>query len=179
MKSLGTRSRFHIWEQDMYLGRRGCRHMSAVCRTLVSCPAGKIGGKILRFFGSVQTWTLDCGLDHGLDCGLDCGFGSHGWIRAGITPEPYKLWTWHVHHWIQQRLRYKRMCRILWQSHQIWSYGPLKSTTFHRFGWCGWAPEVNHISSIWLVWVNSCWHNYLPNPTSYGHETCIIGYNKD
>ena len=23
MKGLGTRSRFHVWERDMYLGRRG------------------------------------------------------------------------------------------------------------------------------------------------------------
>ena len=21
-----------------------------------------------------------------------------------------------------------------------------------------WAPEVNHISWIWFVWVNLCWH---------------------
>ena len=34
-----------------------------------------------------------------------------GWLICGtITPEPYKLWTWDLHHWIQQRLRFKRIC---------------------------------------------------------------------
>ena len=51
-----------------------------------------------------------------------------------------------------------------WQPHQIWSYGPLKSTIFHGFGSLG--------------WILACWP-YLPNPTSYGHETCTIGYSKD
>ena len=38
------------------------------------------------------------------------GFGL-GWLICGtITPEPYQLWTWDLHHWIQQRLRFKRIC---------------------------------------------------------------------
>ena len=150
------------------------------------------------------------------------GFGLRGWIRAGISPEPYKLWTWNLHHWIQQRWGFKRMCRNI-----VTTPSDLEL----------WAPEVNRISWIWLVWVNSCWHisrtlqatdtetctigyskywglkgcveilwqphqiwsygpinqlrfmdlvrmgefvlAYLPNPTSYGHETCTIGYSKD
>ena len=30
---------------------------------------------------------------------------------TGISPKPYKLWTWDLYHWIQQRLRFKRLCR--------------------------------------------------------------------
>jgi len=30
-----------------------------------------------------------------------------------------------------------------------------------------------------LVRVGEFMLAYLPNPTSYGHETCTIGYNKD
>ena len=58
------------------------------------------------------------------------GFGL-GWLICGtISPEPYKLWTWDLYHWIQQRLRFKRMLEILWQPHQVWSYEPLNSTMF-------------------------------------------------
>jgi len=40
------------------------------------------------------------------------GFGL-GWLICGtISPEPYKLWTWDLHHWIQQRLRFKRICGV-------------------------------------------------------------------
>ena len=71
------------------------------------------------------------------------GFGSRGWIRAGISPEPYKLWAWDLHHWMQQRLRFKRMCR-----NTVTTPSDLEL----------WAPEVDHISWSWLVRVNSCWH---------------------
>jgi len=29
-----------------------------------------------------------------------------GWLICGTFPEPYKLWTWYLYHWIQQRLRF-------------------------------------------------------------------------
>ena len=61
------------------------------------------------------------------------GFGSRGWICADISPEPYKLWTWNLHLWIQQRLRFKRMRRNV-----VTTPSDLEL----------WAPEVNHISWI-------------------------------
>jgi len=34
------------------------------------------------------------------------GFGL-GWLICGTrSPEPYKLWTWDLYHWIQQRLKF-------------------------------------------------------------------------
>jgi len=41
-----------------------------------------------------------------------------------------------------------------------------------------WAPEVNHYFMD-LVRVGEFVLAYLPNPTSYEHETCTIGYSKD
>ena len=43
-----------------------------------------------------------------------------------------------------------------------------------------WTPEVSPVSwiNIWFGWVDSS-VPYLPNLTTYGHETCIIGYSKD
>ena len=61
------------------------------------------------------------------------GFGLCGWICGGISPEPYKLCTWDLHHWIQERLRFKGCVNILWQPHHIWSYGLIKLAMFHGF----------------------------------------------
>jgi len=83
----------------------------------------------------LELWTPESTIFH--------GFGSRGWICAGISSEPYKLWTWDLHHWIQQRLRFKSMCRNIVTTP---SYLEL------------WAPEFNHITWIWFVWVNLCWH---------------------
>ena len=91
------------------------------------------------------------------------GFGSHGWICAGISPKPYKLWTWHLHHWIQQRLRFKRMCRNIVTT-------PLDLEL--------WTRQVSHVSWIWFGWVVS-WCHISRTWKTYGHETCTIGYSKD
>ena len=63
------------------------------------------------------------------------GFGSRGWIRAGISPEPYKLWTWDLHHWIQQRLKFKRMCRNI-----VTTPSDLEL----------WTREISYVSWIWF-----------------------------
>ena len=65
------------------------------------------------------------------------GFGSRGWIRAGISPEPYKLWTWDLHHWIQQRLRFKRVCRNI-----VTTPSDLEL----------WTREISYVSRIWFMW---------------------------
>ena len=51
----------------------------------------------------------------------------------------------------------KGCVKVLWQPHQIWSYGPVKSAIFHGLVWVGWFVVP-----------------YLLNPTSYGHETCTM-----
>ena len=71
------------------------------------------------------------------------GFGSHGWIRASISPEPFKVWTWQLHNWIQQRLRFKRMCRNI-------------VTTLLDLEL--WTPEFSYVSWIWFRWVDSWCH---------------------
>ena len=71
------------------------------------------------------------------------GFGSCGWIRAGISPEPYKLWTWDLRHWIQQRLMFKRMCR-----NTVTTPSDLEL----------WTREISYVSWIWFMWLNLCWH---------------------
>ena len=65
------------------------------------------------------------------------GFGSGGWICAGISPKPYKLWTWDWYHWIQQRLRFKRMYRtvVTTPSHPM---DPWNQLCFKDLVWVGW-----------------------------------------
>ena len=90
------------------------------------------------------------------------GFGSRGWICAGISPEPYKLRTWDLHHWIQQRLTFGRMCKSI-----VITPSDLEL----------WTREISYVSWIGLGWLICA--PYLLNPTSYGHETCTVGYSKD
>jgi len=46
----------------------------------------------------LELWTREISYVSWIWFGLvDCGT---------ITPEPYTLWTWDLHHWIQQRLRF-------------------------------------------------------------------------
>ena len=71
------------------------------------------------------------------------GFSLCGWICAGIFPKPYKLWTWDLHHWIQQRLRFKMMCRNI-----VTTPSDLKL----------WTHEISYVQWIWFAWVNLCWH---------------------
>ena len=33
-------------------------------------------------------------------------FGLRGWIRVALSQERHMLWTWDLHHWIQQRLKF-------------------------------------------------------------------------
>ena len=88
-----------------------------------------------------------------------------GWLICGtISLEPYKLWTWDLYHWIQQRLTFKRMCRNI-----VTTPSDVKL----------WTHEISHVSWIWFGLVDLRYHNYLLNPTSYRHETCTIGYSKD
>ena len=91
------------------------------------------------------------------------GFGSCGWIRAGLSPKAYILWTWDLHHWIQQRLTFKR------KDVQKYCDNPI------RFGAMG--REISYVSWIWHV--GEFVLAYLLNATSYGHENCTIGYSKD
>jgi len=115
------------------------------------------------------------------------GFGLDWLICGTISPEPYKLWTWDVHHWIQQRLRFKRMLEILWQSHQIWSYGPVKSAMFHGFGldWliCGtispepyklWTWDLHHWIQQRLRFKKMC-RNIVTTPSDL--ELCAPEFN--
>ena len=53
---------------------------------------------------------------------------------------------------------------IPWQPHQIWSYGP----------WRLCQPYFRD-----LVRVGEIMLAYLPNPTSYGHDTYTTGYSHD
>jgi len=127
------------------------------------------------------------------------GFGSHPWIRASVSPEPYKLWPWLLHHWIQQRLRFKRMCRNivtttsdleLW-THEASGFGsggsihgaispePNNLWTWDLHHWIQqrlkfkricrntvttpsdlelWTREVSYISWIWFGWVSLWCH---------------------
>ena len=71
------------------------------------------------------------------------GFGLGWLICVTISPEPYKLWTWDLHHWIQQRLTFKRMCR-----NTVTTPSDLEL----------WAREISYVSWIWFMWVNLCWH---------------------
>ena len=77
------------------------------------------------------------------------GFGSCGWICAGISPEPYKLWTWDLHHWIQQRLTFKRMCR-----NTVTTPSDLEL----------WTREISYVSWIWFglvdLWYHISWTLY-------------------
>ena len=74
------------------------------------------------------------------------GFGL-GWLICGtISPEPYKLWTWDLYHWIQQRLTFKRMCR-----NTVTTPSDVKL----------WTHEISYVSWIWFMWVNSCWHIHI------------------
>ena len=68
-------------------------------------------------------------------------FSLHGWIRVAVYQEHYMLWTWDLHHRIQQRLRF--VC------------GSIVTTTSDLEQW---APELNHYVWIWFTWVNSCCH---------------------
>ena len=63
------------------------------------------------------------------------GFGSCGWIGAGISPEPYKLWTWDLHHWIQP---FKRMCKSI-----VTTPSDLEL----------WTREISYVSWIGLGWL--------------------------
>ena len=71
------------------------------------------------------------------------GFGWCGWICAGISPEPYKLWTRDFHHWIQQRLRFKRMCKNI-------------VTTSSDMDL--WTREISYVSWIWFGLVDLWYH---------------------
>ena len=71
------------------------------------------------------------------------GCGSHGWIRTGISPEPDTLWTWDLHHWIQQRLRFKRMCRNI-----VTTPSDLEQ----------WTREISYVSWIWFGLVDLWYH---------------------
>ena len=84
----------------------------------------------------------------------------HGWIHAAISRERYMLWIRDLHHWIQQRRRFMKMCE---------SIVPTPSTLKL------WAPEVNMNLACMgeFVWP------YIKNSTCYGHEICTIEYNKD
>ena len=84
----------------------------------------------------------------------------HGWIHAAISRERYMLWIRDLHHWIQQRRRFMKMCE---------SIVPTPSTLKL------WAPEVNMNLACMgeFVWP------YIKNITCYGHEICTIEYNKD
>jgi len=75
------------------------------------------------------------------------GFGSCGWIRAGISPEPYKLWTWNLHYWIQQRLRFERMCRNI-----VTTPSDLEL----------WTCEISYVSWLWFGLVDC--GNITPEP---------------
>ena len=88
----------------------------------------------------------------------------HGWIHAAISRERYMLWTRDLHHWIQQRRRFMKMCE---------SIVPTPSTLKL------WAPEVNQISCMNLACMGEFVWPYIKNATCYGHEICTIEYNKD
>ena len=85
------------------------------------------------------------------------GFGL-GWLICGtVTPKPYKLWTWDLHHWIQQSLRLKRICGakspepyILWardlhhQMQQRIMCDYTYSWSLHGFGSHPWVNLCRH-----------------------------------
>ena len=52
-----------------------------------------------------------------------------------LSPEPYKLWTLDLHHWIQQRLRFKMMCRNI-----VTTPSDLEL----------WTREISYVSWIWF-----------------------------
>ena len=62
------------------------------------------------------------------------GFGSRGWNHASISPKPYKLWTWHLHHWIQPQLRFKMMCRNIVTASSGLELWAREVSYFHGFG---------------------------------------------
>ena len=72
-----------------------------------------------------------------------CEFGLCGWLRVVISPESYDLWTWDLHHWIQQRLRFVNTC------------GSIVTTPSDLEQW---APRLNQYAWIWFTWVNSYCH---------------------
>ena len=77
-----------------------------------------------------------------------------------ISRERYMLWTRDLHHWIQQRWRFIKMCGSIVTTLAIspshsWVQGSGTETTTPSALEL-WAPEINHISWVWLVWVNSC-----------------------
>ena len=72
-----------------------------------------------------------------------CEFGLCGWLRVVISPESYNLWTWDLHHWIQQRLRFVSACGSI----------PTTPSDLEQ-----WAPRLNQYAWIWFTWVNSCCH---------------------
>ena len=79
-------------------------------------------------------------------------FGSGGWIHGAISPEHNKLWTWDLHHWILQRLKFERVCR-----NTVTTLSDLEL----------WTREVSHISWIWFGWVNSwCYISWTYNSDS-------------
>ena len=70
------------------------------------------------------------------------GFGL-GWLICGtMSPEPYKLWTWDLYHWIQQRFAFKRMCRNM----TIPSDSEL------------WIHEISYVSWSWFGLVDLWYH---------------------
>ena len=90
------------------------------------------------------------------------GFGL-GWLIGGtITPEPYKLWTWDLHHWTQQRLRFKGFVvpNLL---------NPISSE--HETCCKDWCVIMCDFTYSWSLhgfgshpWVNLCRHHYNVNP---------------
>ena len=73
-------------------------------------------------------------------------FGLRG--HAAISRERYMLWTRDLHHWIQQRSRFIKMCGSIVTT--------LAISPSHPSALELWALEINHISWVWLAWVNSC-----------------------
>ena len=76
-----------------------------------------------------------------------------------ISPKCYHPWTWDLNRWMQQRLKFIRLCKSI-----VTSPSDMEL----------WACEINHFFMILMQIGKFVWL-YLLNPSLYRHETCTIG----
>ena len=104
---------YKLWTWDLYHWIQQRLTFKWMCRNNCDNPIS---------FGAMDPWNQLCFMD----------LVNLGWLICGtIFPEPYKLWTWDLYHWIQQRLRFKRFCRNI---------------VINPSGLELWAPDFNHVS---------------------------------